>query len=97
MADKEVGEAWHRLLFLAERIILTRADSPRSADPQDLWLKLTDDERQRTRCAEHAEEALNYAFVSANDNTLICVAGSLYLVGQLRHYLLEKMRASSHG
>ncbi len=97
MADKEVGEAWHRLLFLSERIILTRADSPRSADPQDLWLKLTDDERQRARCADHAEEALNYAFVSANDNTLICVAGSLYLVGQLRHYLLEKMRASSHG
>lgn len=90
MADKVMGPAFDRLLSLATTLILTRAESERSANPQTLQARLPQEVRARTICIEPVSNALQEALRLATDRDLICVAGSLYLVGIVRHVLLKE-------
>ena len=87
MADKQFGQAFHDLLALAGHLILTRTDSPRFAEPTDLWAQLPADCRSRAQCAAGFHQALLLAAELAGPADLICVAGSLYLVGRARQLL----------
>ncbi|MGD9948071.1 MAG: folylpolyglutamate synthase/dihydrofolate synthase family protein [Desulfobulbus sp.] len=90
MADKVMGEAFELLLDLTDTLILTRAESERSATPQSLWKLLPQAIQKNASCIEPAAVALEHALQQATESDLICVAGSLYLVGKIRHLLLKK-------
>jgi dihydrofolate synthase/folylpolyglutamate synthase len=90
MADKALGPAFEQLLTLTDELILTRAESERSADPQTLFARLPQTIQGRTTCIEPAAAALQRAQQRATERDLICVAGSLYLVGKIRHLLIKE-------
>lgn len=87
MADKNMAAARSRLFALAGSIILTRAETLRSARPGELQQELAPAERARTRVVEPVAAALNAALADTGPEDLLCVAGSLYLVGQVRSLL----------
>lgn len=90
MADKHMEAARSTLFARVSRIILTQAEGERSATPQTLWQSLNQEERAKARCIVSVEEALNAAMEPADSRTLICVAGSLHLVGRARHFLVPE-------
>ena len=70
---------------LATRLILTRASNPRAADPRALASALPSTPAV-VETAESAEAALRMATASGH-TPIICVAGSLFLVGDVLTYL----------
>ncbi len=90
MADKVVGAAFNQILALTDMLILTRAESERSATPQSLLSHLEPSLQEKARCIEPAEAALDEALQTASEEDLICIAGSLYLVGRIRHLLVHE-------
>ncbi len=91
MADKAMGPVYVELLGLADQIVLTRIASPRSARPADLFSRLPDAAQLKTKCSESVEQGLAMLQQYAGPEDLICVAGSLYLVGQVRQLLLGEL------
>ncbi len=95
MADKDMGSIRRELFAMAALIILTQAENERSATPQALWQTLNDEEREKTCCIVPAEDALRAAMTSTTEADLICVAGSLYLVGRARNFLVPENEAAA--
>ena len=91
MADKDMGPVLFELMAMADAIILTRAESQRSAAPTALYEQLPSLARTKTRCTETVEQALEMIGQIAEPEDLICVAGSLYLVGRVRQLLVGEL------
>ena len=89
MADKHMRQALVRLATLADTVFFTRANLDRSADPADLQAMLSPDLQAKAHCIEQPISALTAALETATPDDLICVAGSLYLVGLRRSHLVE--------
>lgn len=87
MADKSMGPAYAELLALTDQIVLTRIASHRSALPADLFAGLPEATQRKATCAESVEQGLAMLQQCAAPDDLICVAGSLYLVGRVRQLL----------
>lgn len=93
MADKQIRNALLDLMELADSVIFTQAESLRSAAPTSLQAQIPENARAKTHCAETVEQALDMATTSAQPEDLICVAGSLYLVGRMRQLLRGDLAA----
>jgi len=87
MADKVMAPAFERILACADSVILTRAEYQRSAPAESLFARLPEPVQTKACCLEPAARALRFALEEANEDDLVCVAGSLYLVGLVRHIL----------
>jgi len=87
MADKDLGRTLPIIAPLADRILLTRPASERAADPHALRALLPPEHRRKARVCPAVAEALETAAGEADAADLICVAGSLYLIGAAREFL----------
>src|SRR5262249_10036913 len=85
MADKAIGEMSEILFPAASQIIVTRIASPRAADPS----VIAEAVRRDVICVKNASEALNEALRVTPQRGLICVCGSLFLVGEIKQSLLQ--------
>ena len=84
--DKDITETLKPLAELVQTIIFTKAlQSPRAAHPHDL-AKLT---TQPNMVFEDPREAIEKA-VEVSQDGIILVAGSLYLIGEVRPYILHQ-------
>ncbi|HLL76079.1 MAG TPA: cyanophycin synthetase [Pyrinomonadaceae bacterium] len=91
MRDKELTEIAATIFPAAARLILTRADNPRSAEPETLApLAARHLEGARITLARTAAEALRLARELTPPGGLVCVTGSLYLVGEARALLTAR-------
>ncbi len=88
MGDKDFGSCVGRIAGLCHRLIFTRPENLRSATPEQLRLALPVEERGKALSSSSVEEALSMAYDLAGPDDLICVAGSLYLVGKARAILV---------
>ena len=88
MADKHMGKTFVEILTQADVVVLTRAESLRSASPSALHQALPLRFQAKASCCDDVEEALAMIERVADPEDLICVAGSLYLVGRVRRLLL---------
>ncbi len=88
MADKDIRASLAAVAPLAHRIIFTRPETERSARPEDLRALLPAAQRPSAHCTDSVDQALQLAMEAAARDDLICVAGSLYLVGKARQILL---------
>jgi dihydrofolate synthase/folylpolyglutamate synthase len=85
MRDKAMGEITEILFPLAERVILTQAENPRSATPDEI--------RRSTRVLGDFEEtasvqaAIEQAQDLAGVDGTVVVTGSIYLVGEAMNQL----------
>ena len=88
MSDKDFRLVLPRVARRAGIIIFTRLEYERSAQPQDMVKALPEEIRGRVICDNSLVSALAKAAELANPEDLICIAGSLYLVGEVRKRLL---------
>lgn len=87
LQDKDVARIANELFPLADTVTATRVPSPRSAAPEDLLALAPTVEGQPRQAVDNAEAALASAYDLAGENDLICLTGSLYLLGHLRPLL----------
>lgn len=87
MSDKNVDTMLAILAGAADRVVVTRAEIQRSAEPEVL-LEMARPFFPRARMARHTDEALAIAREEAGPRGLVVVAGSLFLVGETRSRLL---------
>jgi len=87
MADKDIASTLATIAPLADHVIFTRPESERSALPEDLLACLPTQAKAQTETRTTVEQALQRARELATADDLICIAGSLYLVGGARQIL----------
>lgn len=88
MNDKDLPEIGAILFPKAEKLIFTKPDNPRSSETAELMRFLPENfDKRNVFEVETVGDALKKAFeISAVEN-LICVTGSLYLVGEAQKIL----------
>ena len=83
MSDKPFGEMEEILLPVAQQVIVARVNNPRAAAPQELVERAAAYGIQALPAASVAK-AIALAQQITPHNGLICVCGSLYLVGEVK-------------
>ena len=86
MRDKDVVKIAGKLFPLASDIVLTAAESERSAEADWIAAQLPE-YRERYRCTPNPQEALDVARTLAAPDGIILAAGSLFLIGDLQRTL----------
>lgn len=87
MQDKDLRSTLSEIAPQADIIIFTQAESERSARTAQLKDSLPAAMHQKVVCKETVPAALQQARILAGEHDLICIAGSLYLVGIARQLL----------
>ncbi len=77
------------LLPFCNRVILTRARNDRALDPRIL-IELAQEMVADVRIIADVADAVRWALKSASPRDAICVAGSLYVVGEAKEALENK-------
>ena len=91
MSDKEYAKVLPGVARHAQVIVFTRLEYERCARPEDMRDKLPAEIRSRAVCEPTLDGALARAAALAGRDDLICIAGSLYLVGEARKKLLGEI------
>jgi dihydrofolate synthase / folylpolyglutamate synthase len=86
MRDKAIGEMAEILFPLADRVISTRADNPRSASPGEVREAAS---RTSTPIEESADmaAAIKMAKTGAQTDSVVVITGSIYIVGEAMRLL----------
>lgn len=92
LGDKDYRRMVRRLFPLADRVILTRPNCARAVSPQDLLASVREISPEAV-VIEDPGAALAEALSMASAEDLVCVAGSLYLVGEIKK-LQRTMKAA---
>ena len=87
MADKDWRLMLDTLVPVAREFVLTRVDMDRSADPRDLAAYLG--QRVPFQLAPDARAGLDALLRGADPSDTLVVAGSLYLLGEIRPLLVK--------
>ena len=92
MNDKNLQEIGDVLFPKAETLILTEPDNPRSMPTARLSEFVPPDfSREKVYEISKVADALKFAREMSNDGSLICVTGSLYLIGEAQKVLSESV------
>lgn len=90
MKEKDVSGMLADLVPFADRIVLTKSMNPRALSPAELLAAMPDAiDRASVLLTEDPSEAVAAARNAAGNDGLILVAGSLYLIGEIRRLLLS--------
>jgi dihydrofolate synthase/folylpolyglutamate synthase len=87
MQDKDWRSMLRELTSLAERIVLTKIPMPRSAEPALLAEAISD--RAAVQIVEDPVQAVRSVLEESSDEDIVVVAGSLYLLGEVKPFLTE--------
>jgi len=93
LRDKAVDEIAGILFPLASEVIFTQPNTSRSISASQL-AEIAGHHVAHYKIIADAEKALESAMAEATPNDVICVTGSLYLVGQLRRHWQSSVRTS---
>jgi dihydrofolate synthase/folylpolyglutamate synthase len=85
-ADKDVSGMLDRISSGADKVIFTKVDSVRTADPNELAARYVELYGKMAQVAPTLEEALAIANRAVTREDLICITGSFYLVGEAKKY-----------
>jgi dihydrofolate synthase/folylpolyglutamate synthase len=86
MRDKAISEMTEILFPLAERVVATRAENPRSASPEEIQ-QAGSRTGAEIEVAAEIGAALERVRESAGNETVVVVTGSIYLVGEAMRIL----------
>ncbi len=86
-ADKDIDGMIEQITRGADKVIFTRYDSPRAADPDDLAEKYEERSGRTPQVAGDLKVALGIARNAVSREDLICITGSFYLVGEAKKML----------
>lgn len=85
MEDKNYAECITEIAPIAKKIYATQIDYPRCLKV-NLLAEIAKKYCGDTQVFENAKNAVKTAICNADENDLVCVCGSLYLVGLIRNY-----------
>jgi dihydrofolate synthase / folylpolyglutamate synthase len=94
LRDKAVDEFAGVLFPLAAEVIFTQPRTSRAISAAQL-VEIAGHHAVRSAVIVDAEEALEHALVQAMSEDVIFITGSLYLVGQLRHYWKHRAQVAT--
>jgi len=94
LRDKAVDEVAGLLFPRAEEVILTAPRTPRAVSAAQL-AEVAGHHATRFSVIPEAEQALDYALSKAAPDDAVFITGSLYLVGQLRHYWKHRAQVAT--
>jgi dihydrofolate synthase/folylpolyglutamate synthase len=94
LRDKAVDEVAGLLFPRAEEVILTAPRTSRAVSAAQL-AEIAGHHAARFSVIPEAEQALDYALAKAASNDAVFITGSLYLVGQLRHYWKTRVQLAA--
>jgi len=83
LKDKDYKAMLKKLLPLGDRLILTSPDTERAMPPETL-LPVAKQYLRKIEVVKNPREALKRALSIADQDDLICITGSLYLVGEIK-------------
>jgi dihydrofolate synthase/folylpolyglutamate synthase len=86
MRDKAIGEMAEILFPLADRVIATRADNPRSASPEEIREAASRTSTQIEEAADVAA-AIEIAKTESRTDSVVVITGSIYIVGEAMRLL----------
>ena len=89
MADKDFAQMSALLFPLARNVILTKMDDKRAATTSNLATAALGG-RNNVIFTKNAEEAIHWAQSLTPPDGLICVTGSLHLVGEIKSLLSQE-------
>ena len=91
--DKDIEGMLERITCGADKVIFTKVDNIRGADPHELAHAYTERFGKMAQVAETLEAALALAKRAVTKEDLICITGSFYLIGEARRRLGPVARA----
>jgi dihydrofolate synthase/folylpolyglutamate synthase len=94
LRDKAVDEVAGLLFPLAAEVVITAPSTSRAISASQLE-EIAAHYANKSATIADAEEAIEYALSKASPDDVIFITGSLYLVGQLRHYLRQKTQLAT--
>jgi len=94
-ADKDIPGMLQRITSGADKVIFTKIDSVRTADPEELAARYIEQYGKMAQVAPTLKDALDIAYRAATREDLICITGSFYLVGEAKR--LFSSSAGGHG
>jgi dihydrofolate synthase/folylpolyglutamate synthase len=83
-ADKDVSGMLERITSGADKVIFTKVNNVRSADPGELAAQYIEQYGKMAQVANTLEDALAIANRAVTKEDLICITGSFYLVGEAK-------------
>lgn len=90
MKDKDLAEIAETLFPKADKLIFTKADNPRSVEPQEFLNFLREYGIGTVSTANNVAQAIRLARQITPKDSLILVTGSLYLIGEAQKILNAK-------
>ncbi len=93
LRDKAVDEIAGILFPLASEVMFTQPNTPRATSAAQL-AEIAAHHAARCKIIPDPEKALESAIAQAAPGDVICITGSLYLAGQLRHHWQSGARTS---
>ncbi len=80
-ADKDVDGMLQQLQLGADKVIFTTSGTPRSMDPHELHNRFVEKSQKMAQVADTLEEAYRIACNCVSREDLVCITGSIFLVG----------------
>jgi dihydrofolate synthase/folylpolyglutamate synthase len=91
--DKDVTGMLERITAGADKVIFTKVDNIRTANPEELAARYIEQYGKMAQVARSLEDALAIAQRAVTKEDLICITGSFYLVGEAKKYFAAKQAA----
>lgn len=92
MQDKAIDELLQYFMPLVDRVVITKAHTPRAAEPTLIQEKIVNQNAQLPiYIVEEPIEAVQKAIEVSDPHDLILIAGSLYLIESLRNELSNRI------
>ena len=91
--DKDIPGMLQRITSGADKVIFTKVDNPRTANPHELAAQYVELYGKMAQVADTLEEALGIANRAVTKEDLICITGSFYLVGEAKKLFAAKAAA----
>ena len=88
--DKDIPGMLQRITSGADKVIFTKVDNPRTADPHELASRYVELYGKMAQVANTLEDALSIANRAVTKEDLICITGSFYLVGEAKKLFAAK-------
>jgi dihydrofolate synthase/folylpolyglutamate synthase len=96
-SDKDVTGMLEKITGGADKVIFTKVDNIRTADPHELAAQYTELYGKMAQVAGSLDEALAIANRAVSKEDLVCITGSFYLVGEAKKYFTAKQAAQAAG
>lgn len=87
LKDKDISKMVKIIVPMANHIIITKVKNPRGCEPEKIAREAELVSTTKIIIKETVPESIEFARSISNKNDLICICGSLYLVGEARNYL----------